>query len=322
VFDNDTNASASSTVIDLSGVVNSTPQEGGLLGMAFHPNFANNGQVFLSFTRPGLTSYISRFASNDGGATLDPGSEQVILTLAQPFNNHNGGNVAFGPDGMLYAGYGDGGSANDPNDNGQNTSNFFGTILRLDVDGGSPYAIPPGNPFAGNPVCTQGVGQSPCPEIYAFGLRNPWRWSFDAATGELWVGDVGQDTWEEIDIVTAGGNYGWRIREGMHCNIPATCSTTGLTDPVAEYDHGQGQSVTGGYVYRGQAIPALVGAYVYGDFGSGRLWGLFDDGAGGRDTRELDDSSLSISSFAQGNDRELYVLDFSGGALYRIVADD
>jgi glucose/arabinose dehydrogenase len=321
VFDNDPAVSASSVVIDLSDAVDSGPTEAGLLGMAFHPDFQSNGQVFLSFTRPGLISYVSRFTSGDGGATLDPASEEVVLTLPQPFDNHNGGNVAFGPDGMLYAGFGDGGSGDDPQDHGQDTADILGAIVRVDVDGGSPYAIPPDNPFAGNPVCTQGFGQEACPEIFAYGLRNPWRWSFDADTGDLWVGDVGQDEWEEIDVVTSGGNYGWRIREGSHCHIPSDCDATGLIDPVAEYDHGEGEAVTGGYVYRGTAIAGLVGAYLYADFITGRIWALEDDGAGGRESRELLDPELGIASFGQANDGELYVVDFGGGLIYRIVAD-
>jgi glucose/arabinose dehydrogenase len=321
VFDNDANVSASGVVIDLSAVVDSGPGEAGLLGMAFHPDFRANGQVFLSFTRPGLISYVSRFASGDGGATLDPASEQVVLTLPQPFDNHNGGNVAFGPDGMLYVGFGDGGSGDDPDNHGQDTADILGAIVRVDVDGGSPYAIPPDNPFAGNPVCTQGFGQEACPEIFAYGLRNPWRWSFDVDTGDLWVGDVGQGEWEEIDLVTSGGNYGWRIREGAHCHIPPDCDPTGLIDPIAEYDHNEGSAVTGGYVYRGAAIAGLEGAYLYADSGSGRIWALEDDGAGGRESRELLDTDLRIVSFGQANDGELYVVDFDDGGIYRIVAD-
>jgi glucose/arabinose dehydrogenase len=321
-FENDASVSTRGTVIDLTGVVESGPQEAGLLGMAFHPGFAQNGDAFLSFTRPGLVSYVSRFHSDDGGLTLDPGSEEVVLTVVQPFNNHNGGNIAFGPDGYLYIGFGDGGSGNDPDDHAQNTSDLLGDMLRIDVDGGSPFAIPPDNPFAGNPACSQGFGLVDCPEIFAWGLRNPWRWSFDADTGELWAGDVGQDEWEEIDVIELGGNYGWRVREGAHCNIPANCSATGLIDPVVEYDHTLGVSVTGGYVYRGQEMADFAGVYFYADFGSGRIWGLFDDGSGGREARELADTDLSIATFAQDLNGELYVLDFGGGTIFRIVQAD
>ena len=321
VFDNDPAVSMSSVFIDLTAVVDSSVQEAGLLGMAFHPDFQNNGEVFLYFTRPGLVCYVSRFMSVDGGQTLDPNTEEVLLTIDKPFGNHNGGNIAFGPDGFLYIGVGDGGSANDPGDHAQNTSDLLGSMLRIDVDGGNPYAIPANNPFAGNPTCPQGIGVDACPEIFAWGLRNPWRWSFDSTTGDLWVGDVGQAAWEEIDIVTAGGNYGWRIREGAHCNtaIDPNCDSTGLIDPIAEYDHNQGQAITGGYVYRGQAIPGLQGVYVYADFVSGLVWGLFDDGAGGLEIRELADTGLGIASFAQGNDGELYALDLNAGGIYQIV---
>jgi glucose/arabinose dehydrogenase len=323
VFDNDPAVSTSSVFIDLTGVVDSGPGEAGLLGMAFHPDFRNNGEVFLYFTRPGLVCDLSRFLSVDGGSTLDPNSEEVLLSVDKPFDNHNGGNIAFGPDGFLYAGIGDGGSSNDPGGHAQNTSDLLGSMLRIDVDGGNPYAIPADNPFAGNPICAQGVGATACPEIFAWGLRNPWRWSFDSQTGDLWVGDVGQGEFEEIDLVTLGGNYGWRIREGAHCNdaIDASCIATGLLDPIAEYDHTQGQAVTGGYVYRGQANPGLQGVYLFADFSSGLVWGLFDDGAGGLEIRELADSGLGIASFAQGNDGELYALDLNAGGTYQIVED-
>lgn len=322
VFENTPDVDASSVFIDLTREVESGPGEAGLLGIAFHPQFATNGEVFLSFTRPGLVSHISRFVSDDGGATLDRASEQSILTIPQDFNNHNGGNIAFGPDGYLYAGFGDGGSSNDPLGRAQATTDLLGAMIRIDVDGGVPYAIPPDNPFAGNPLCVQGFGAVDCPEIHAWGLRNPWRWSFDTDTGELWVADVGQDEWEEIDIITPGGNYGWPFREGAHCNISDPCTTAGLIDPVAEYGHDLGQSVTGGYAYRGTAMPAFDGVYFYADFISGRIWGLFDDGAGGFESQELADTELSISSFAQDHDGELYVLDYDAGVVYRIDAGD
>jgi hypothetical protein len=201
----------------------------------------------------------------------------VLLTVDQPFSNHNGGNLVFGPDGLLYAGLGDGGSSGDPQDNAQNTRTLLGKMLRIDVSAGTGYTIPASNPFAANSRCTTGNGSDPCPEIFAFGFRNPWRFSFDRATGELWVGDVGQGAWEEVDRVVAGGNYGWRFREGAHCFEPASgCPTAHdgqpLIDPVAEYDHATGESITGGYVYRGTANPALVGRYVFADFISGRLF--------------------------------------------------
>ena len=235
--------------------------------MAFDPDFGNgNFEVYLSYTRDngGLESAITRMQSVDGGQSLDASMEEIVLTMPQNATNHNGGQIMFGPDGFLYAGFGDGGGSGDPFDQAQDTSNLMGTIIRIDVDSGSPYAIPAGNPFAGgaaNP-CPQGFGGGDCPEIFAYGFRNPWRWSFDAQTGELWVGDVGQSQWEEIDRVTAGGNYGWDDREGAHCFEPPTgCLTTSI-DPVTEYGHNLGQAVTGGYVYRGDAIPELRGSYI------------------------------------------------------------
>lgn len=322
VFDNDPAVADSDVFLDLSGVVTSGGERG-LLGMAFHPDFAINGEVFLSYTgSPAgtLTSFVSRFRSTDGGLTLDPNSEEIVLQIVQDFGNHNGGQLAFGPDGMLYIGLGDGGSSNDPNNRAQDVTNLYGTMLRIDPDGGAPYGIPADNPFAGNAPCVQGFGGAPCPEIFAHGFRNPWRWSFDSATGELWVGDVGQADWEEIDRVERGGNYGWRIREGAHCNVnvDASCDPAGLTDPVWEYDHSQGASVTGGYVYRGSAIPALAGIYVFGDFVSGRIWGLPVDGS--EPATELIDSGLSVASFAVDQAGEIYVVDYSGGTIYSLIA--
>ncbi len=313
VFDNAEDASLTQTFIDIGDRVNAGFSESGLLGMAFHPDFKNNRRVIMSYTRSGspLVSYISRFSSADGGASLDPGSEQVLLTVAQPYSNHNGGQVAFGPDGYLYIGLGDGGSGGDPDGNGQDVNTLLGAMLRIDVDSGTPYAIPNDNPFA------QGGGRA---EIYAWGLRNPWRWSFDRDTGDLWLGDVGQNQWEEVDRVGLGGNYGWNIREGAHCYGGGSCSTVGLIDPVAEYSHSEGCSVTGGYVYRGTSIPGLNGVYVYGDFCSGRIWGLVEDAQAGLVPELLVDSDFSISAFGQGQDGELYVLHFAAdGAIYRLV---
>jgi len=322
VFANDPAVATASTFVDLSGQVN-TSGEGGLLGMAFHPDFGANGEVFLSYTRSGspLQSVIARFTSPDGGASLDPNSGEILLTVDQPYSNHNGGQIAFGPDGYLYIGLGDGGSGGDPQDNAQNTRNLLGAMLRIDVDGATPYAIPAGNPFAGNPLCSSGPGGAACPEIFAWGFRNPWRWSFDRATGELWVGDVGQNAWEELDRVEIGGNYGWRCREGAHPYDSSGVCPAGLIDPVAEYGHGPatGNSVTGGYVYRGSAIPALSGRYVFGDFGSGRIWELLPDDADRLALNELLDTSFSIASFGQGADGEIYVLDIASGELHRLA---
>jgi glucose/arabinose dehydrogenase len=320
VFDNDPAVATTSVFIDITDRVRSIG-EAGLLGMALHPEFATNGEVILSYTGdPGgvLTSYVSRFRSLDGGQTLDPGGEEILLQVVQDFGNHNGGNVAFGQDGFLYVGLGDGGSANDPNGRAQDTTNVLGAMLRIDVNGAAPYGIPADNPFAANPPCVQGFGAAPCPEIFAWGLRNPWRWSFDSDTGLLWAGDVGQNSWEEVDIVRIGENYGWPTREGARCNaaIAAECDATGLTDPFWEYDHSVGRSITGGFVYRGVQVPNLAGYYVFGDFVSGRIWGIPVDGSSA--ALDLVDSSLLVAAFGEDNAGELYVVDYSGG-LYRIV---
>ncbi len=304
-------AARAAVFVDLRRRVEDGPAEAGLLGMAFHPDYQANGQVFISYTRGGspLISIISRFSlAGDGlaGDGLDPASERIVLDLDQPFGNHNGGGIAFGPDGYLYIGLGDGGAGGDPRGNGQNTRTLLGAMLRIDVDGGTPYAIPPDNPFA------RGGGR---PEIFAWGLRNPWRFAFDRLTGALWVGDVGQAAWEEVNRIERGGNYGWNIREGAHPYRRGR-AVGPLIDPVAEYDHDQGCSITGGTVYRGERVPALRGLYVYGDYCSGRIWGLPADGR----PRRLLDSGLNISAFGEGNDGELYVLDHAGGGVYRLAA--
>jgi uncharacterized repeat protein (TIGR03806 family) len=293
----------------------------GLLGMAFHPDFATNGFVYLYYTNDdaGLVSHVSRFRLNGTGTALDPASEQIILSLPQPFSNHNGGQISFGPDGYLYVGFGDGGSGGDPLGHGQDTSTWLGAMLRIDVDGGTPYAIPADNPFAAS-SCDQNTRAGQCPEIYAYGLRNPWRWSFDRGSGELWVGDVGQGDFEEIDIITSGGNYGWNIMEGLHCYNATSCDQTGLTLPVAEYDHSLGNAVTGGYVYRGSEIPFLQGHYLYADYSSGRIWGLQQTGPGQYISTELLDSSLNIASFGEDHGGELYVVNL-GGSIHKIAGD-
>ncbi len=323
-FENRADASARQQVIDLRAEVDAR-SEGGLLGMAFAPDFASSARVYLSYTRAGsgpvpMQSVIARFTSPDGGRTLDPDSEQVLLTIDQPFTNHNGGGIAFGPDGHLYLGMGDGGSGGDPLDQGQDTTTLLGTFLRLDVSGADGYAIPPDNPFSGNAPCTGGSGAADCPEIYAWGLRNPWRWSFDRDTGALWAGDVGQSTREEINLIELGGNYGWRFREGFLCFNPSSnCPRAGLVDPIIDYRTGiDGSSVTGGYVYRGAEIPGLRGRYVFGDFVNGRIWALTSDPDGTYAMQDLAASGLNISSFAEDHQGELYVVNFGGG-LYRLA---
>ncbi|WP_164016609.1 PQQ-dependent sugar dehydrogenase [Pyxidicoccus trucidator] len=315
-FSNEADPASRSLVIDLSGRVNASHNESGLLGMAFHPRFARNGEVFLSYigddAKGKLHSYIVRYRSTDGGATLDARSEELVLKLEQPYSYHNGGHLAFGSDGYLYVGFGDGGGREDPNRTSQDKERLLGKLVRLDVDGARPYAIPSSNPYA------QGGGRK---EIYALGFRNPWRWSFDRRTGALWLADVGEKRWEEINRVVLGGNYGWSVLEGTTCVRSGACSTQGLIPPVAMYGRDEGVSVTGGYVYRGGAVPALAGQYVFGDFGSGRIWtlpGNATPGGGAKPQRVLS-TSLNISSFAELNDGELLVVDFGGGGLHRLV---
>lgn len=326
VFPNTPGVNSFSTFIDISARV-STAGEGGLLGMAFHPNFATNGHVYLFWTEGTvpMVTIIARFTTIAGGTALDISSQLDILRLDHPATNHKGGHLAFGPDGYLYIGVGDGGGGGDPGQHAQDTTDMLGSFLRLDVANsthGSPYAIPSDNPFAGNSHCTADPNNTSnnCPEIYAWGLRNPWRWSFDSTTGTLWAGDVGQGAWEEIDRIQRGGNYGWNTREGAHCFSPSTnCSTAGLIDPVAEYGHSLGRSITGGYVYRGSALPLLVGTYVFGDYITGRIWRLLDNQAGGFTLDELIDTNQFIASFGQANDGELYVVDLPASNLYQIT---
>ena len=299
-----------STFIDVSDLL-AEASEAGLLGMAFHPDFATNGYVYLSYTTPGagaFTSRIARFRSEDGGLSLDRASETVIFDLSQPYTNHNGGDLHFGPEGMLYIGFGDGGSKEDPQSHGQNTDTLLGAMLRLDVDGGEPYAIPPDNPFAA------GGG---APEIYAWGLRNPWRFSFDRQSGALWAGDVGQYHWEEVDRIRLGGNYGWNLKEGSSCFATDPCDLPELIDPVAEYANPDDASVVGGYVYRGAAMPELAGTYLYTDFYLGTIWGVVE---GAEPTVLLESSGLAAGAFGEGNDGELYLLDYGGG-IWKIEAN-
>ncbi len=323
-FADDPAAAMTDLFLDISGVVD-TSGEGGLLGIAFHPNFPQTPEVFVSYTRTGandpLVSYISRFASADGGVTLDAGTEQVLLTLDQEQSNHNGGDLHFGPDGYLYIGFGDSGGGGDPRGYGQALDVPHGAILRIDVDGGAPYAIPAGNPFAANTPCDTGNGLEPCPEIFAWGFRNPWRFSFDFVTGKLWLGDVGQNDWEEIDVVEVGQNYGWNVREGAHCYPPgSSCGTAGFTDPITEYGRNVGGSVTGGYVYRGTNVPDLVGWYVFGDFNNGRILAIPEDSAPGVVPDSLLLTGMSIAAFGQGIDGEIYVLDLGAGTIHEVTA--
>jgi glucose/arabinose dehydrogenase len=309
--------------VDLSGALEAGGERG-LLGVAFHPDFAANGRVFVHYSRRGDgATVISELTTSADRSTANPASERIILTHGQPFANHNGGQIAFGPDGFLYIGLGDGGSGGDPLGNAQNRGVLLGKILRLDVDGSPapnrPYAIPDDNPYAGDGV-SPGAG---LPEIWAHGLRNPWRFSFDRETGDLYIGDVGQGSWEEIDRQAAdsagGENYGWNIYEGTHCS--GACASIPAVAPVAEYSHegGGGCSVTGGYVYRGSRQPGMVGNYLFSDYCTGTIWTL---AAGGRLLPlPLAESGLRVSSFGEGEDGEIYLVDIFGGGLYRVLAD-
>lgn len=329
VFNNVASPAAPTNFIDITTRVGSGGEKG-LLGMAFHPDFPTDPRVYLSYTTPAPTvSRISEFRVPSGGTALDPASEKILLSVSQPQDNHNGGNIAFGPDGNLYIGFGDGGSGNDPHGpigNSQNLQIVLGKMLRIDVGGpaATDYTIPSTNPFAGTGGrCTSGTTASAqCAEIYALGLRNPWRWSFDRGTDELWVGDVGQSALEEIDRIQRGGNYGWRCREGTQITSNDCSGVTGpFLPPIAQYGRSAGFSVTGGYVYRGTAMPSFVGRYFFADYGTGRIWDIPSSSAPTVTVTSAQglSTTLGISSFGEGVDGELYVVDLNGGGLYKIV---
>jgi glucose/arabinose dehydrogenase len=303
--------------LDITDRVNRGGNEEGLLGLAFDPDYQENGHLYVYYSAADpRRSVLSRFGLGQEDMNVaDPESEVIIMEIEQPYSNHNGGQLAFGPDGYLYIGLGDGGSAGDPEGSGQNLGTLLGSILRIDVSelsGPGDYEIPSDNPF----VDTEGARG----EIWAFGLRNPWRFSFDSQSGLLWVADVGQGSWEEIDIITKGANYGWNIMEGLHCYSPASgCDESGLTLPIAEYDHSQGRcSVTGGYVYRGDQIPSLQGYYIYGDYCSGDIWALAYNGNAVTENMLLAESGLSITSFGEDLAGNMYILDRAGG-IYTLV---
>jgi glucose/arabinose dehydrogenase len=285
--------------------------ERGLLGLAFHPDYASNRRFFLSYTRTvvgQLQSVVAEYQTSAGDPNAADTTERVVLTVDQPFDNHNGGQIRFGPDGFLYIGLGDGGGGGDPQGNGQNMDTLLGKLLRIDVDSAQPYAVPPDNPFVGQ----AGIR----PEIWASGLRNPWRFSFDNPTARLFLGDVGQGSFEEVDIVTKGGNYGWNIMEGLHCfQPPSGCSSSGLELPITEYSHSEGASVTGGFVYRGTSMSELRGRYVFGDFISGRIWALEETTPGVWTRVLLLDTDINISCFGLDPAGELLVADYAGGLL-------
>jgi glucose/arabinose dehydrogenase len=291
--------------------------EQGLLGLAFHPEFESNGRFFVDYTDEDGNTVVSEFGLAADG-TGDPDSERVLLGIEQPFPNHNGGMLAFGSDGDLYIGTGDGGSGGDPFGNGQRLDTLLGKILRIDVDAGNRYGIPADNPFPGINLAGS------LPEIWDWGLRNPWRFSFDRLTGALFIGDVGQGAWEEVDAEPAGEggrNYGWNTMEGTHCYELASCSQQGLTLPVTEYGHEVGCAITGGYVYRGSQFPRLYGGYVFSDSCSGRLWVVNAQDAldaGSADAIEFGHELVNTSSFGEDESGELYVVHL-GGSIYRLV---
>ena len=297
--------------------------ERGLLGLVLAPDWPDDGRAFVHYSDRNGDTVLSEFSgSQDGDAApvLDPGSEVVLLTVEQPFPNHNGGQLAFGPDGYLWFALGDGGSGGDPLGNGQNPATLLGDILRLDVSEPGGYAIPADNPFAD--------GSRGSPEVYLFGLRNPWRFSFDAKTGALWIADVGQNAYEEVDRIdppsNAGANLGWNLMEASHCFEGRACSSEGLVLPLVEYGRDLGCSVTGGHVYRGGAIEGLEGWYLFGDYCTGLLFGIRSDAQAPGDGTALAplillESGRSISSFGTDSDGELYLTDIGGGALLRIA---
>lgn len=303
--------------LDVSGEITAGGEQG-LLGMAFDPSYASTGRFVVHYTDKSGDTHLSMFTVSSNPDVADPASEQVILTAQQPFSNHNGGQVLFGSDGFLYLGLGDGGSEGDPQGRGQDRSDLLGSILRIDVHGAAPYAVPPDNPF---------VGQSGVqPEIWSYGLRNPWRFSFDRATGDLYVADVGQDSYEEVDVMSAasgagkGANFGWNIMEGQHCYNAPSCAQNGLTLPVYEYTHGEGCSITGGYVYRGAALPALQGLYFFGDFCQGWVRSFrYQAGAAAEltDWQSLRPGGM-ITSFGEDAAGELYII-VQGGNVFKVV---
>src|SRR5512134_2997646 len=303
--------------LDLSAQVDTANVEQGLLGLAFHPDYLVNCQFFVSYTDTAGDTRIVRYAVSANADVADPASGDTILAVDQPFDNHNGGMIAYGPDGFLYVGLGDGGDAGDPDGNGQDLATLLGKILRIDPDGGIPYGIPGTNPF----VSTAGARG----EIWALGLRNPWRFSFDRGTGDLYIGDVGQATWEEIDyqvaLAAGGANYGWRVMEGPDCFGAANCDRTGLTLPIHAYPTSEGCAVVGGYVYRGTAVTALAGQYVYSDNCAGFIR-TFEVAGGVDGNHRVRTGTFTpgtgVTSFGEDGDGDLYVMTLSG-KLFRFV---
>ncbi len=323
VFPNDPEATAAKLFLDLSDRVSrfsgSGANEQGLLGLAIHPKYKDNGEFFVCYTaKSDDRTVVSRFRVSDDPNRADGASEEVLLEIDQPFKNHNGGSIEFGPDGYLYIAMGDGGFRNDPEGNGQNLATLLGSLLRIDVDrpaNDKKYGIPEDNPFVGVPDAR--------PEIYAFGLRNPWRIAFDKKTGLLWAGDVGQELWEEVNVIRKGGNYGWSVREGSYPfgNQDVDPSLPSPIGPVWEYDHGVGKSITGGRVYRGSLVPELDGKYLFADYISGGIWALTYDEAADKVTRSelVERDGIPVLAFGEDAQGEVYyMIDSSQAAtIYR-----
>lgn len=308
-FENRQDADEAAVFLDIRSAVLREGNEEGLLGLAFHPNYKENGQFFVYYSTPPRTSIVSRFrVSKESPERADPDSEEKLLQLEQPYANHNGGSIRFGPDGYLYIGLGDGGLANDPHYHGQNLETLLGSILRIGVDRreeGNKYAIPEDNPFVHRPDARG--------EIWAYGLRNTWRLGFDRKTGDLWTGDVGQDRFEEVNLIRKGGNYGWNVREGFHPFEPnGFAKPSDLIDPVAEYSREDGESVTGGIVYRGSELPGYEGAYFYGDYVSGHVWIVRMDGGRVTENRLVARTGLEIAAFAEDAAGRMYLCAFDG----------
>ncbi|TAK14359.1 MAG: glucose dehydrogenase [Anaerolineae bacterium] len=301
--------------LDLTGVTDGSGYEQGLLGLAFHPDYAANGLFFVNYTDRSGDTVIARYqVSGDDPNRADPASALQVLFLDQPFPNHNGGHLAFGPDGYLYIGTGDGGLFNDPSENGQNPNVLFGKMLRLDVDSATPYAIPPDNPY---------VNGGGLPEIWALGLRNPWRYAFDSLTGDLYIADVGQNEYEEINVVkigTPGGlNFGWDYREGLHAFEGDPPDGLSFVEPVAEYGRDQGCTVIGGHVYRGEALPEFRGVYLYADLCNGIVWGLLATPTGWENQQLFQLPGNQFSSFGEDEAGEIYLADLNTGTVYILV---
>lgn len=317
VFQNSKDVASASTFLDIKNKVTSGGERG-LLGLAFHPDFKTNGYFYVNYTTgTPLKTVIARYKAESPTSNTASSSETILLTFSQPFDNHNGGSLLFGKDGFLYIAVGDGGSGGDPNNYSQNKKSPLGKILRIDVNSTTKgnYGIPADNPFVGN---TEGNQE----EIFAYGLRNPWKMSFDTESNQLFAADVGQNKREEINLITNGGNYGWRLKEGVDCYNPASnCDQTGLIEPIHDYDHtNDDKSITGGYIYRGESVKALKGRYIYGDFVSGRIWALETENNRKKNNSLLLENNGAISTFGLDENGEVYFANIRTGKISRFVS--